>query len=405
MRYKLEKYKWWILCIITLAVFSILSILDYANPNECPENSRYILSAISQGLAAILALVFTITLVVAQMTRRYTAMDKIVFRDETISLMIVFGFGVVTPLLVLKFGWFCVGVSSSIAIAFFCVFSLIPFLKGVNDVLKYDIGIGNLGEEIMEAIEQGHEPKAKNKIRELKEIGESAVGEFRKDAVRNILYQLSGIGKKSARKGFGDATSLVVNELREIGIGSIQKHMFPEVDELPEVPEIAVMGLKNIGVEAAKNRPEELLGVVNKVIDGLRDIGTKAIEKGFVYFTTINAVRGLKDVFMAIKPKELKNIRNKEDIINNKKDREIVMFAEYNKRIAVNNIWCLGAFVTKYRPNLVDIVIENLNEIEKEIGRDLLMSLSKNCLSKNCINKYPNLKSALEAFKRRYKEG
>jgi len=193
MRYKLEKYKWWILCIITLAVFSILSILDYANPNECPENSRYILSAISQGLAAILALVFTITLVVAQMTRRYTAMDKIVFRDETISLMIVFGFGVVTPLLVLKFGWFCVGVSSSIAIAFFCVFSLIPFLKGVNDVLKYDIGIGNLGEEIMEAIEQGHEPKAKNKIRELNEIGRGAVKKFREDVARDIIHFLSKI--------------------------------------------------------------------------------------------------------------------------------------------------------------------------------------------------------------------
>jgi len=103
MIYKWQGYKWWIVCIIiTLVVFSILY---YVHPNECPENARYILSAISQGLAAILALVFTITLVVAQMTRRYTAMDKIIFRRETMFLMIVFGIGIIAPLLVLEFGF------------------------------------------------------------------------------------------------------------------------------------------------------------------------------------------------------------------------------------------------------------------------------------------------------------
>ena len=401
MRYKLEKYKWWILFIITLAVFSILSISDYANPNECPENARYILSAISQGLAAILALVFTITLVVSQMTRRYTAMDKFIFRrkTKTIILMIIFGTGVVTPLLVLKLGFWRYGVNLSIVIAFFCVFSLIPFLKGVNDVLKYDIGIGNLDEEILEAIELGYEPRAINKIRELNEIGESAVREFRKDAVKDILIQLSGIGKKSAGKRFEDATSLVVRGLREIGIGSIKNDMFPEIDEIREIQEIAVMGLKDIGVEAAKNRSEELSGVVRGAIDGLKDIGTKAAENGFVR-TTINAVRGLKDVCMEIKPEELKNIRNKEDIIKNKKDIEIAMLAKYDKYIAVNGVWCLGAFVTEYIPDLVDFVIENLKEMEGVIGRDLLMEYEK-----GCIMDYPNLKSALEEFKRRYNEG
>jgi len=96
MKCRWEKYNWWIICIIiTVAVFVILY---YVHPNADPDNARYILSAISQGLAAILALVFTITLVVSQMTRRYTAMDKIIFRLETILLMIIFGIGVVTPL-------------------------------------------------------------------------------------------------------------------------------------------------------------------------------------------------------------------------------------------------------------------------------------------------------------------
>ncbi|MCK4732369.1 MAG: hypothetical protein KAT65_07920 [Methanophagales archaeon] len=392
MRYNWEKYNWGIYCIIiAIAVFLILYC---AYPNTDQDNARYILSAISQGLAAILALVFTITLVVAQMTRRYTAMDKIIFRLETILLMIVFGIGVVTPLLVLKFGLCRLGISLSIALAFFCVFSLLPFLKGVNGVLKYDIGIVNLNEEIMEAIELGYEPRAINKIKELNDMGKDAVKEFREDAVRKILNQLSGIGKKSAEKRFEYATSLVVGGLREIGIGCIENGFDGMT---PETPEKAVTGLKDIGVAAAKNGSENLSKIV-RVADGLKDVGVKAAENRRVR-TTINAVRGLKDVCMEIKPKELNDIRNKEDIIKNKNDREIAMSAKYTKIIAVDNIWCLGAFVTEYMPDRIDLVIENLKEIKEEIGRDLLMPYEK-----DFIKDHPNLKSALEKFKRRYTE-
>lgn len=367
--------------IIAIALFVILY---FVYPTTDLGNIKYILSAISQGLAAILALVFTITLVVAQMTRRYTAMDKIIFRHETIILMIIFGIGVVIPLLVLKFGLCGLGVSLSIALAFFCVFSLLPFLKGVNGVLKYDIGIGNLNEEIMEAIELGYEPKAKNKIMELNKIGKDAVGEFREDAVKNILIQLSGIGKKSAEKGFEDATSLVVKGLREIGIGSIEKGF----DDI-ETTEIAVTGLKEIGVEAAKNKSEEWLRVVRGAIDGLKDIGTKAAENLFVH-TTIKAVRGLKDVFM--------ELRDSMELID-KKDNRTVSKNKYNEYNAVNGLWCLGAFIAEYIPERVDFVIKNLKEIEEEIGRNLLMEYEK-----NCITDHSDLKPALEEFKRRYNE-
>ncbi len=364
MRYKLEKYKWWILCIITLAVFSILSILDYANPNECPENSRYILSAISQGLAAILALVFTITLVVAQMTRRYTAMDKIVFRDETISLMIVFGFGVVTPLLVLKFGWFCVGVSSSIAIAFFCVFSLIPFLKGVNDVLKYDIGIGNLDEEIMEAIEQGHEPKAKNKIRELNEIGRGAVKKFREDVARDIIHFLSKIGKKSAEKEFEDATFFVVEGLKNIGLEGAESGFEDETVLL------AANGLKELRVKAAKNQWENIT-VLTTIF--LRDIGIKAAEKGLRIATTLS-VEGLKYVGTV-------------GVTNDVTDETVC------------GLLCLGAAVQKYSPVQVDHVIKHLRKMVTEARSDnYFVIVFEKEYEKECISKYPHLESSFEEF-------
>ena len=193
-RYKLVKYKYWIYCLILTLI--VLSILYYAPLNECPENARYILSAISQGLAAILALVFTITLVVAQMTRRYTAMDKIIFRRETKFLMIFFGIGIVAPLLVLEFGFWEWGVHSSIVIASFCVFSLLPFLMCVNRVLKYEIGFVNLYGETLDAIKLNNEANVVKGIIDLESICKGAIKESRGYTTFEIINFLSDIGKK-----------------------------------------------------------------------------------------------------------------------------------------------------------------------------------------------------------------
>jgi hypothetical protein len=382
MRDKWKRYNLWIIYIIlTVITVAIFVILCCVYPTTDQDNARYILSAISQGLAAILTLVFTITLVVAQMTRRYTAMDKIIFRWETIFLMIVFGVGVVTPLLVLKFGFWGQGVNVSIALAFFCVFSLLPFLKGVNGVLKYDIGVENLYEESMTAINLEDEAGTDARIGELVEIGKGAVKESCERVVVNIVRRLSQIGKKCAEKGEGNATFWVVNSLKDIGVESVGRRF-------EEASFFAATGLKGIELEVAK------IGLTGGLwddsatdaIDGLKDIGTKAAEKGLKKWDiTIRAVEGLKDVFT-----ELHKSRGL-------KDREE---SERQKYIAVNGVWCLGAFVMEYLPEQCDRVIQKLKEIGSEIGRDWLMKYEE-----GCIVDHPNLKSALEVFKKRYNEG
>ena len=231
---KLKRYGWWFLPIIaSIVVFCILSRLSSIDH----ENARYILSAISQGLAAILALVFTITLVVAQMTRRYTAMDKIIFRPGTIILMLVFGIGIIVPLLALTFDWFFIGVIASIIIAVFCVFSLLPFLTDVNRVLKYEIGVGNLYEEIMEVIAVKDITRALNRADELSEIGKSAVKGFHE--------RLSEIGK-SAVKGFHErVVDKVIMVLTDAGKNSLERCLYDVTYR------IVRRGLKEIGVESA----------------------------------------------------------------------------------------------------------------------------------------------------------
>jgi hypothetical protein len=365
MRYKWKKYNWWIYCvIIAIAVFLILY---YCYPDTEQDNARYILSAIAQGLAAILALVFTITLVVAQMTRRYTAMDKIIFRHETILLMIVLGIGVVTPLLVLKFGLCRLGISLSIAVAVFCVFSLLPFLKGVNGVLKYDIGIVNLDEETMEAIELGYKPKAINKIRELNEIGESAVRESREDVISFISCVLSRIGLKSAEKKFWYETLQAVYALKNIGLKSVEKGFKYNATRG------IVDGLRYIASETLKeieNKGDYKGAVIVEVLKGLSDIGVKAAEKGL------------------------------EDIIKDVAEHLTYVGKVSGDKEALIWLWCLGAAATKYMPGYVveDIVIMNIKDLEETISGDWLLLTER-----LCKEQYPDLKDAFEEFKSRYK--
>lgn len=366
MKCRWKKYNWWIIhLIITVAVFVILY---YVHPNTDPENARYILSAISQSLAAILALVFTITLVVAQMTRSYTAMDKIMFRRETIFLMIVFGFGIITPLLVLDFCLWKCGVIFSIVTASFCVFSLLPFLKGVNGVLKYDIGIGNLNEEIMEAIELGYEPKANNKIRELNEIGKGAVNEFRVSETFKILSFLSRIGKNTSEKEFEDATLSVVEGLKNIGVKGAERGL------KDETVLFAASGLKDIRVKAAKNQWETITAQTTRF---LSDFGIKAAEKGLRVATAIS-VEGLKYV-------------------------GTVGETNYVNDETVRGLLCLGAAVQKYSPVQVDYVIKHLRKMLTEARSDYYYIVTE--FDNDCISEYPHLKSSFEEFKRRYNEG
>jgi len=360
-RYKWIKYKYWIYCLILTLV--VLSIIYYVHPNECPENARYILSAISQGLAAILALVFTITLVVAQMTRRYTAMDKIIFRRETKFLMIFFGIGIIAPLLVLEFGFWEWGVPLSIVIASFCVFSLLPFLMGVNSVLKYDIGIVNLDEEIMEAIELGYKPRI-SKIRELNEIGESAIKESREDVISLISRVLSRVGVKSAKEKMWYVTLQVVYALENIGLKSVEKRF--KYNSTRGI----VDGLRFIATETSKEIEVggDFKGVViAEVLKGLSDIGVKAAGKGSGDLI-VDAAEHLTHVGQISRDKE-----------------------------AMIWLWCLGAAVTKYLPRYVDDVIRNIAELEETISGDWLPLAER-----MCMERYHNLdlKDAFEKFKR-----
>ena len=361
-RYNWIKYNYWIYCLIpTLVVFSILYC---AHPNECPENARYILSAISQGLAAILALVFTITLVVAQMTRRYTAMDKIIFRRETKFLMVFFGIGIIAPLLVLEFGFWKWGVPLSIAIASFCVFSLLPFLIGVNRVLKYEIGFVNLYGETLDAINSGNKANVVKGIIDLESICIGAIKESRENTASEIIDFLSEIGKKiieTKEEELRNATRNLIVRLGNIGSEMI-KNGFRDII-LSEL----TCALGDLRRGAAKNKWELEAGLA---ADKLKEIGCKAAEKGLKR-TTNNAIVGLKYC----------------DSV------DVGMKFNLNHG-AVRGLCYLGVFTTEYLPSEVNQVINILEEFDRSV-----ISSSKIGLEESFVEEYPHLKTSLNKFK------
>ena len=360
-RYNWIKYKYWIYCLILTLL--VISILYCAHPNECPENARYILSAISQGLAAILALVFTITLVVAQMTRRYTAMDKIIFRRETKFLMIFFGIGIISPLLVLEFGFWKWGVPLSIAIASFCVFSLLPFLIGVNRVLKYEIGFVNLYGETLDAIKLENEANVIQGIGELESICKDAIKESREDTTFKIVNFLSGIGKRTIEtEDLRNVTGGLIVGLGDIGIDAIEKG-FEDY-----IPLFVADALSDLRIGTAEN---EWVGDAILATHLLEKIGCKAIEKK-KRLTVDKVIYGLRYIGSL---------------------DDLTKFHQVNNS-GVRALCCLGVLATARLPDTVGTIIQNLKE--NEISMALFSSIN---WEKYVIDTYPNLKTSLDKFK------
>lgn len=94
---------------------------------------NYILSSVSQGLAAVFALVFTITLVVAQVSSKYSIrIIRLIFSPWTVLLMFFYAAGIVAPLLVMQSQNeilldLCIGLDA------FCIFLLIPYSFYLRD--------------------------------------------------------------------------------------------------------------------------------------------------------------------------------------------------------------------------------------------------------------------------------
>jgi len=230
-------------------------------------------------------------------------------------------------------------------------------------VLKYDIGIVNLNEEIMVAIKSENEAKAVQGIIDLELICKDAIKESHEDTTLNIIIFMSEIGKKNIEMKLRKATSYLMTRLNNIGFDAIDKGF----DDTTLFFLTGALG--DLRIEAAENtwKPEALLATYN-----LKMIGCKAAEKKLI-ITTNKAIDGLKYF-------------GSDDI-----------GIEFNHG-AAQGLCYLGVFTTEYLPSEVDHVITILKEFDRNIITYLMIS----DWEQSFITEYPNLKTSLYKFKSQY---
>lgn len=218
-KFKRPKY----LVIICLLFSLSLSMVTYKNPTYEPNNILYFLSSISQGLAAIFTLLFTITIFAVQMNKTYTSIDKI-FDKWTLLLMMLFGVGIILPLiqLVINHNYLPfdrienLSLAVDLFLASFCILSIIPYSIKINKTMLYKSGLSNLSNDISEAISLDNKAVVSIKVNELIKLCDISLDDRRWNEAYSIVDELKNIPEKISGSEWTDLNLSIIKELVKV---------------------------------------------------------------------------------------------------------------------------------------------------------------------------------------------
>lgn len=411
------KYEKWIISafIAIIAFFALCLIRSNANL----DNARYILSAISQGFAAIFALVFTITLIVAQLTGSYAIILK--KEKEFIFLMIIFGIGIIIPLIILNLGFWFIGVNGAIAFSIFCIAALIQHFAGIiNEELKY-AWIEKLPGEVEDSIDSQNIPRASVKIEELGMLGKDVARKRVEDQAISVIRGLQRAGLKAIEGGkeFGDIVYTSIYELYGVGLEATRKkldaqearELFSDIIGFTVVTfsatASALNALKDVGTKAAK---ADMGDATFSAMEYLGEVGIVAMENGLNQDTINEAVLGLEEVGKESAEKRLTYSGNFVVVQVMEKLMEFGNKAikhKYETELIVNVLWVLSAASTKYSVDF-DItirVIQFVRNIPSEASTIVALFEKGFDNGRRYVDeKFPDLVDSLREFKKRYEE-
>jgi len=422
---KCKEYGWWII-IAAIAIVSFI-VLCLFRPNTDVDSARYILSVISKEFIAIFVLVFTIPLIIAQLTGSYAIILK--KGKELLFLIILSVIGIIIPLIILDFGFWCIWINGAIAFSIFCIAALLHLFVGIITDVKY-AWIEKLPEEIEEAIDSKNTPRAFRKIEELGILGKDTAKRGEENQVKYAIRGLRQAGLKAIGRGkeFWDIASASVNELREVGVEAARKKLDAQRERgeysgitggsdlalLFSATALALKGLEEVGTKAAE---ADMGAVTYSSINFLADVGIAAMaamEKGLTQDTIDEAVHGLKEVGKKSAEKGLKYHGNYFVIVQAVK--KLIEFGneavkhKHETKLIVNVLWVLGAAATKSSADLdIDISTQMIDQLErsKRSEGETIIDLFEAGFDSGrgyTDEKYPYLVPSLEEFKRRYEE-
>ncbi len=443
----LKLKKFW---IFALGAALLVSLFTYSLDFPSNEDSiLYLLSSISQGLAAIFTLVFTITIFGAQMMRKFTAMDKMIDK-WTISLMIIFAIGIILPLIqlstdkdVLNLNFIRtanLSIAIDLGIVTFCVLSIIPFSMRVNNIMKYEGGISKLREEVSEAIDENHRVTASTRINELVELGESAADDMMESEVIKIvnvlISLLENVNLKKTQDSidvtknmtFGDYLEEVANVmwrkvtfdimsgLLRIGEKCAEKNLdVATIGVLDTLREIAFYAVEGKATDKKLDKFRDITAdIVNYAMAVLTQIGIVAIERDLSNDTIQSSSKclfeiGIK-VFNVSKKSKNFTLSDKWMLSGVKNNLETIADKAYEKnRSKFENVyesslvylWILGAelnVILDIDEDIASLFKKSDKSVMKEFGSEKIRMRAR----KSIKEEYPQLEGELKAFEELY---
>lgn len=384
----------WVFCIITAILFWLF--IYFLLPLSQANNNSDLLISISASLATIFALVFTGTTVLAQILKRgYKAMDTLLHNKKIISVYIFFFAAIIYPLLVLKtdinmLSGFDVknstlanlSITTSITTMIFGILILIPYSLEIFKIAKYNTillliqdaedainenkqgaikeiidELSNLGKDF---IEHNYDYKVNFIINGLRDIGMKITEKEWVGPTNNILFRLTEIGEKVVEnkldgthselfglsERFFSETKDILDALTEVGLKSADKKLIEGTEEFP-IAFYAIEYLKNIGVKAIDNNLN--VNTIRSSPFGILRIGIKAAEKNFgMSGDPIKLVEETRNGLIEIGTKAQDNF---EEITHS----------------SMQYLWVLSAYVQKYHQAEINVWARNLKIKLKEM--------------------------------------
>jgi hypothetical protein len=318
-------------------IFSQYNATELSN-NGFYDNERYLLSALVQSLAAVIALVITLSLVAVQLAAQSYSARVIDVYKRNPDMWILLGIYIITIFyglgLIKIVGLGVSGINMEGAIfaayfmGFFAFVCLVPYMLKTLDLLKPSTVIKLLAEEItkeniLEYLENSDEVDEKDPVQSIIDIINSSLDRNDYETVKNglkairnsaipilenayflkdkedkvtshIFQHIERFGIQTTKKDNEDSTLAAIQSLDKMGTKAIEQ-------KLGDASIMVSLSLGKIGVEAAKqkldkatseavkalgNMGDEIVNVELEIaswasVSNIEKIGIKAAEQGF----------------------------------------------------------------------------------------------------------------------------
>lgn len=419
----------WVFCIITAILFWLF--IYFLLPLSQANNNSDLLISISASLATIFALVFTGTIVLAQILKRgYKAMDTPLHNKKIISVYIFFFVAIIYPLLVLKtdinmLSGFDVenstvanlSITTSIATMIFGILVLIPYSLEILKIAKYNT-IPLLIQDAEDAINENKQGAIKEIIDELSNLGKDFIEHNYDYNVNFIIYELHEIGMKITEKEWVDPTINILFRLTEIGEKVVENKLDGIHSELVGLSKRFSSETKNILATLTevgrKAADKELIEGTEKfpiafyAIKGLQNIGVKAIDNNLSVNTIRSSPLGILKIGINAAEKNLGMSGDPIKLLEETRNSliEIGTKAQDNfediTHSSMQYLWVLSAYVQKYHSDEMEVWARNL-KIELNKTNTTVQFESKFQDTFEIIQQFPDLGNEIADFESMYR--